>query len=275
MEAEPVEELPSGDGWQYEPKYDGFRCLAHVSSGRVHLQSKNRKPLERYFPEVVSGLAGLSETDFVLDGELVITTGGFEALQLRLHPAESRIRKLSDQTPAQLVAFDLLEVSGSSLIDRPLAERRPALAAFVDKAGSTPALRLGEATEKESVARGWLGRQGLDGIVAKRLDGRYLPGERAMRKFKLWKTVDCVVGGLYLKSGSQAVEHLLLGSTTRRAGSTMSGAPAYPRMQSRSGDCSSPWSGAWASPAGRPEVRAAGRVRSACRCHCSRPSWSR
>jgi ATP-dependent DNA ligase len=211
MEAEPVDDLPLGGGWQYEPKYDGFRCLAHRAGLDVRLQSKNRKPLERYFPEVAAGLASLAKTSFVLDGELVIRGGSFEALQLRLHPAESRIRKLSEETPAQLVAFDLLAFGGTSFLERPLAERRLALAAFMAEAKSTPVLRLGEATESEPLARRWLGREGLDGIVAKRLDQPYLPGERAMRKFKLWKTVDCVVGGLYRKSGTQVVEHLLLG----------------------------------------------------------------
>ncbi len=211
MEAASVDELPSGGGWQYEPKYDGFRCLAHRQGSHTHLQSKNQKPLERYFPEVAAGLASLPETNFVLDGELVISGGSFEALQLRLHPAESRIRKLSQATPAQLVAFDILMLDGAFLLQRPLAERREALVSLLCDEDTPPALRLGEATESESVARGWLGREGLDGIVAKRLDQRYLPGERAMQKFKLWKTVDCVVGGLYRKSGSQAVEHLLLG----------------------------------------------------------------
>ena len=108
MEAEAVDELPSGPGWQYEPKYDGFRCLAHRRGSRVHLQSKNQKPLERYFPEVAQGLEEIAEADFVLDGELVIAGGSFESLQLRLHPAESRIRKLALETPAELIVFDLL-----------------------------------------------------------------------------------------------------------------------------------------------------------------------
>jgi ATP-dependent DNA ligase len=127
-----------------------------------------------------------------------------------LHPAESRIRKLARETPAELIVFDLLAGSGISLLERPLAERRRELEAFMAQATS-PVLRLGEATEQEVVAREWLGREGLDGIVAKRLDLPYQPGERGMRKFKLWKTVDCVVGGLYRKRGTQAVEHLLLG----------------------------------------------------------------
>ena len=129
MEAESVEELPSGSGWRYEPKYDGFRCLAHRDGSDVHLQSKNQKPLERYFPEIAAGLTALSETSFVLDGELGIAD--VEAPQLWLHPAEGRIPKPSEQTPAQLIAFDLLEVSGTSLIEQSLAERRRALAAFL------------------------------------------------------------------------------------------------------------------------------------------------
>jgi ATP-dependent DNA ligase len=210
MEAEAVDQLPSGPGWQYEPKYDGFRCLAHRRGDRVHLQSKNQKPLERYFPEVGQGLEEIAEADFVLDGELVIVGGSFESLQLRLHPAESRIRKLALETPAELIVFDLLARSGISLLDRPLTERRHELEEFMAQA-SSPVLRLGEATQQEAMARAWLGREGLDGIVAKRLELPYQPGDRAMHKFKLWKTVDCVVGGLYHKRGTQAVVHLLLG----------------------------------------------------------------
>lgn len=210
MESEAVDELPTGAGWQYEPKYDGFRCIAHRRGTRVHLQSKNQKPLERYFPEVARGIEEIAKDDFVLDGELVIVGGSFESLQLRLHPAESRIRKLARETPAELIVFDLLAISGVAFLDRPLTERRHELEAFMTRAAS-PVLRLGEATEQAAVTREWLGREGLDGIIAKRLDLPYLPGERAMRKFKLWKTVDCVVAGLYRKAGTQAVEHLLLG----------------------------------------------------------------
>ena len=177
MEAETVDELPSGPGWQYEPKYDGFRCLAHRRGTRVHLQSKNQKPLERYFPEVAQGIDEIAEDDFVLDGELVIVGGSFESLQLRLHPAESRIRKLALGTPAELIVFDLLARSGISLLDRPLAKRRRELGNFMAQVASS-ALRLGEATEHEALSRDWLGREGLDGVVAKRLDLPYQPGER-------------------------------------------------------------------------------------------------
>ena len=147
----------------------------------------------------------------MLDGELMISGGSFEALQLRLHPAESRIRTLAEQSPAEFVVFDALELAGARLLDQPLADRRRALEAFVAEADTSPTLRFGDATEEQSITRSWLGREGLDGIVAKRLDLPYLPGERAMRKFKLWKTVDCVVAGLYRKGVTQAVESLLLG----------------------------------------------------------------
>jgi ATP-dependent DNA ligase len=209
MEAEAVDELPFGEGWHYEPKYDGFRCIAHRRGERVHLQSRNQKPLERYFPEVARGLGDVAEDGFVLDGELVLPRGSFETLQPRLHPAESRIRLLSEETPAQLIVFDILSHAGASLLQRSLTDRRRELESFVT--GAPEALRLGDATSDEAVARQWLGREGLDGIVAKRLDFPYLPGDRAMRKFKLWKTVDCVVGGLYRRGSSQAVESLLLG----------------------------------------------------------------
>ena len=210
MEAEPVDELPTGEGWQYEPKYDGFRCLAHRTGDRVRLQSKNQKPLERYFPEVAEGLSRL-HGGWVLDGEIVIPGGTFEALQLRLHPAASRIEKLAAESPAQLVAFDLLARDGEALIDRPFSERRAALHEFVRTAGRSRALRLGKATRSAATARAWLGREGLDGIVSKRLDLAYQPGRRAMCKFKQWRTVDCVVGGLYLKADSNTIEYLLLG----------------------------------------------------------------
>jgi ATP-dependent DNA ligase len=153
----------------------------------------------------------VEEDSFVLDGELVIPDAAFETLQLRLHPAESRIRLLSQQSPARYIAFDILARGGTSLLDRPLSERRRELEAFIVRAGVCAVLRLGDATEDEAAARRWLGRKGLDGIVAKRLDLGYLPGERAMQKFKVWTTVDCVVAGLYRKGDTQAVEHLLLG----------------------------------------------------------------
>jgi ATP-dependent DNA ligase len=211
MEAESVDEVPTGEGWQYEPKYDGFRCIAHRTAEGIRLQSRNLKPLERYFPELARGLSKMPGTGWVLDGEIVIPGAGFEALQLRLHPAASRIEKLAAETPAQLVAFDLLARDGEALLERPLSERRAALVKFVRAVGRTPALRLGKATRSAATARGWLGREGLDGIVAKKLDLPYQPGRRAMCKFKQWQTFDCVVGGLYRKAGLDAIEYLLLG----------------------------------------------------------------
>jgi len=211
MEAEPVDALPSGDDWQFEPKYDGFRCLAHWRDNGVRLQSKNQKPLERYFPELAAGLAALPESGWVLDGEIVIPGGSFETLQLRLHPAASRIEKLARESPARLVAFDLLARGGEDLTGRRFSERRDALEAFIRQVPGRAALRLGKATRSAATARGWLGREGLDGIVAKQLDLAYQPGRRAMQKFKQWRTVDCVVGGLYRRRGSEAIEYLLLG----------------------------------------------------------------
>jgi ATP-dependent DNA ligase len=132
MEALLAAELPDGTGWQYEPKWDGFRCLASRDGGAVELTSKSGKPLGRYFPEIVAMLEGVKEQNFLLDGELIIPQGdalSFEALQLRLHPADSRIRKLSQQTPAEFILFDLLALRGKSLAGQPLSERREALEA--------------------------------------------------------------------------------------------------------------------------------------------------
>src|SRR3954452_4624453 len=133
MEALLAAELPEGDGWQYEPKWDGFRCLARRDDAEITLTSKSGKPLGRYFPEVVEMLGSLKERQFLLDGELIIPLGdalSFEALQMRLHPAESRVRRLARETPAELMAFDLLELGGKMLSDQPLASRREALERF-------------------------------------------------------------------------------------------------------------------------------------------------
>ena len=215
MEALLAAELPAGDGWQYEPKWDGFRCLARRDGDEVTLTSKSGKPLGRYFPEVVEMLRSVKEREFLLDGELIITTGdalAFEALQLRLHPAESRIRKLAAETPAELMAFDLLSLAGKSLIDAPLSERRKALERFLAKNG-VPGLLLSPATTDRGTALAWLHRSGgaLDGVVAKRLDQAYRPGERAMVKVKQQRTADCVVGGFRYAEKKRVVGSLLLG----------------------------------------------------------------
>jgi ATP-dependent DNA ligase len=215
MEALLAAELPEGSGWQYEPKWDGFRCLAQRDGGQVELISKNGKPLGRYFPEVLEAIAGLKPSRFLLDGELIIPVGdalSFDALQLRLHPAESRVRKLAAETPAELMLFDLLSLEGDGYSDRPLSERRGALEAFF-KTIAEPKLKLSPATTHRDTALGWLERSGgaLDGVIAKRLDQPYKSGERAMVKVKPERTTDCVVGGFRYAEKKPVVGSLLLG----------------------------------------------------------------
>jgi ATP-dependent DNA ligase len=214
MEAQPVAALPDEPGWQFEPKWDGFRCLAFKQGDEVELQSKSGKPLARYFPEVVAAIAALPVERVVLDGELLIPVGNslsFDALQMRLHPAESRIRKLSVETPARLMLFDCLWAE-ESLTDRPLAERRAALEAFYSQHRSA-ILRLSPLTEDVRVAQKWLDAAGgaLEGVIAKRRDAAYRPGERAMRKIKRLRTADCVVGGFRYATKKREVGSLLLG----------------------------------------------------------------
>jgi len=216
MEARFVEALPDGPGWQFEPKWDGFRCLTFKQGDEVELQSKSGKPLARYFPEVAAAIAGLPVDRVVLDGELLIPVGptlSFEALQMRLHPAESRIRKLSTETPARLMLFDCLwSPEAGALVERPLCERRTALEAFYDDHCSET-LRLSPLTEERAVAQSWLAAAGgaLDGVIAKRRDEAYQPGERAMLKVKRLRTADCVVGGFRYASKKREVGSLLLG----------------------------------------------------------------
>ena len=217
MEAKLVTELPEEPGWQFEPKWDGFRCLAFRAGDQVDLRAKSGKPLARYFPEVAAMLKGLRATPFVVDGELAIPIDGalsFDALQMRIHPAESRIKKLAVETPASLILFDmLLDIKGQSLIELPLKKRRAALESFYKEAGGTERLRLSPYTLDRGEASRWLddARGSLDGVVAKRIDGAYLPGERAMLKVKRLRTADCVVGGFRYASGSRQVGSLLLG----------------------------------------------------------------
>jgi len=215
MEALLAAELPAGPEWQYEPKWDGFRCLALRNGDRVELWSKSGKPLGRYFPEIVEMVGRLEPERFLLDGELIIVTAGglsFDALQMRLHPAESRVRKLAAETPAMLMAFDLLELEGDTLADRPLADRRAALEWFVGKQ-SEPALLLSPVTRDRDQALGWLASSGgaLDGVVAKQADQPYREGERAMVKVKQQRTADCVVGGFRMDPAGVAMASLLLG----------------------------------------------------------------
>jgi ATP-dependent DNA ligase len=217
MEAKLVTELPEEPGWQFEPKWDGFRCLAFRAGREVDLRAKSGKPLARYFPEVVAMLAALKPSPFVLDGELAIPVGGtlsFDALQMRIHPAESRIKKLAAETPAILILFDmLLDIKGISLIEAPLTKRRAALERFFKAAGKAEGLKLSPYTLERDEARRWLddARGALDGVIAKENDGPYLPGMRAMLKVKRLRTADCVVGGFRYESGSREVGSLLLG----------------------------------------------------------------
>jgi len=215
MEALLAAELPDDGGWQFEPKWDGFRCLARRKGDAVTLTSKSGKPLGRYFPEVTAMLATLACDDFLLDGELIIPVGdalSFDALQLRLHPAESRIRKLAAQTPAELMAFDLLAVGGRSLAGEPLEQRRAALEKMLGD-NRAPSLHLSPMTRSRRTALRWLDRSGgaLDGVIAKRADLEYRSGERAMIKVKQQRTADCVVGGFRYAQKGKEVGSLLLG----------------------------------------------------------------
>ena len=219
MEAQSVDALPEGDGWQYEPKWDGFRCLAFRDGDAIELRSKAGQSLGRYFPEVVAALAALGAERFVLDGELVVPMQrrlSFDDLLLRIHPAASRVAKLSAESPASFIVFDLLaDDAGRSLADEPLAARRPALERFAAwwMRGSERVL-LSPATASVAEARRWFRTAGggLDGIIAKRLDAPYRAGDRtAMRKMKYRKTADCVVGGFRYASKQQVIGSLLLG----------------------------------------------------------------
>lgn len=214
MEARLVSDLPEGEGWQFEPKWDGFRALARRDCADVTLQSKSGKSLARYFPEIVAALASLACARFVLDGELILTIGdtlSFDALQQRLHPAASRIAKLSRETPAQMMLFDCLAAGDRDLADAPLSQRREALEALY-RANRNPLLRLSPRTTDAAEARQWLARSGgaLDGIIAKRIDAPYAWGERAMAKLKQHRSADCVVGG-FRRGDDGTVASLLLG----------------------------------------------------------------
>jgi ATP-dependent DNA ligase len=218
MEARSVEEIPNGEEWQYEPKWDGFRCLAFRDGEKIVLQSKNGQPLARYFPDVVSNMAKLPQQQFVLDGELVIPIGGalsFDELQLRLHPAASRVQKLAAARPAVYVVFDVLAEDGKSYLKLPLRERRQLLEKFArSNLRSVKGVRLSPATTDLSLANEWFKRTGgdLDGIIAKRVDAAYASGERtAAVKIKQIRTADCVVGGFRYTQGKRVIGSLLLG----------------------------------------------------------------
>jgi ATP-dependent DNA ligase len=211
MLARLARELPLGD-YLYEPKWDGFRCIAFSAGREVVLQSRNGRPLTRYFPELTQALSAL-DRPVVIDGEIVSATADFSALMNRIHPAASRVGQLSADTPARLVAFDLLAVDGGDLREAPFGERRSALEAVL--ADPPPGLALTPATRDVARARPWLelrGEGGIDGVVAKLRSGTYQPGRRALVKIKAEHTVDCVVAGFRAADDPEpAVASLLLG----------------------------------------------------------------
>ena len=219
MEAKSVEQLPLGANWQYEPKWDGFRCVAFRDGDRVDLQSKSGQPLSRYFPELVEALLKLKPKQFVIDGEIVVPIKGklsFDDLLMRIHPAASRVQKLAKETPSKLIVFDLLvDDRGRSIADAALSERRKKLDAFAKKYFvKNKAIELSPQTRDLKIAKSWLAGAGgdVDGVIAKRLDLPYQTGNRhGMVKVKRLRTADCVVGGFRYASEGKLVGSLLLG----------------------------------------------------------------
>lgn len=220
MEALPVRDIPSGSNWQYEPKWDGFRCLIFKEGKNIELQSKKGESLNRYFPELVTAVQELSADKFVIDGEIVIPAEegfSFDDLLQRIHPAQSRVRKLAKERPAKVIVFDLLvSADAKSRVDLPLRERRRLLEEFFRKsiADDHERIQLSPATPRIDDARHWLEMAGamLDGIIAKRVDLGYQSGERTgMQKIKNLRTADCVVGGFRYAAKERIVGSLLLG----------------------------------------------------------------
>jgi len=218
MEALSVDEIPKGKDWQYEPKWDGFRCLVFRDGGKVDLQSKSGQSLTRYFPELVAAVASIKTTRFVLDGEIVVPQGrtfSFDDLLQRIHPAPSRVRRLASETPALLIVFDLLLLDRRIFTKDPLTARRKLLESFARKyLPGHKSIRLSPVTIKITEARKWLKQVGatLDGIIAKRGDLPYESGSRrGMLKIKNLRSADCVVGGFRYNEGKKTVGSLLLG----------------------------------------------------------------
>jgi ATP-dependent DNA ligase len=216
MLAKRVDDLPSGDTWIFEPKWDGFRALVFRDRDEIEIQSRDEKPLNRYFPELVETLRSQLPARCVLDGEIVIAKNGgldFEALQLRLHPAASRVKLLSNQIPASIVFFDLLSEGDRDLRGAPFQERRQELEAVL--ASAAPPIHLTPATRESSVASDWFRRfegAGLDGVMAKPISGTYEPNKRVMLKVKHERDCDCVVAGFrWYKKERASVGSLLLG----------------------------------------------------------------
>jgi ATP-dependent DNA ligase len=216
MLAKAATTLPAGDGWLYEPKWDGFRCIVFRDGDQIELASRNERPFTRYFPELIEPLlAGLPER-CIVDGEIVIPSGDdrgldFDALLQRIHPAQSRVQRLAAETPAVFVAFDMLAIGDDSLLERPLEERQRHLRkSLVENDGC----RLTPATTDPGVAADWFVRfegGGLDGVVAKRLDGTYTPGVRSLVKVKHARTTECVIAGYRIHKDGKGVGSLLLG----------------------------------------------------------------
>ena len=221
MEALTADKLPAADNWAYEPKWDGFRCIAYRDGDHVELQSKELKPLERYFPEVAANLAAVDAPQFVLDGEIVVPIGdsfSFDWLQQRIHPAASRVKKLAQEYPALLIVFDLLAgVDGVSLMELPQRERRSKLDEFATHTlRGAKGIAVSPSTTTLAEAERWLGAIGsegmVDGVMAKRTDFNYRSGDRSgMKKVKLLRTVDCVIGGFRYAETGGGIGSLLLG----------------------------------------------------------------
>ena len=215
MLAKLTRELPVGEGWAYEPKWDGFRCIVFRDGDHVELGSRNEKPLTRYFPEILAPLRAALPEGAVVDGELVVATAkglDFEMLSQRIHPAESRVNKLAAEIPSSFVAFDLLAVGNEDLRDHPFADRRTRLEQLLSTA--KPPVHLTPLTTDPAVAEQWFERfegAGLDGVVAKRLDDGYHEDKRTMAKVKHLRTADCVVAGYRDHKDGDGVGSLLLG----------------------------------------------------------------
>ena len=217
MLAKATPDLPTGDEWLYEPKWDGFRAIVFRDGDEIYTQSRDLKPLDRYFPELAGPLRASLPDRCVLDGEIVIARDGalaFEALLLRIHPAASRVRMLAAESPASFVAWDLLALGDEDLRDMPQGDRRARLEAVLG--GARPPVHLTPATQDRATAADWFERfegAGLDGVVAKRLEAPYQPGKRAMLKIKHQRTADCVVAGFrWHKNGPAThIGSLLLG----------------------------------------------------------------
>ncbi len=214
MLAEAHDEIPVGPGWRYEPKWDGFRALVFREGDRVHLCSREGKALERYFPELVTSLKGALRGDCVIDGEIILPTPrglSFDDLQARVHPAASRVEKLSRETPTAFVAFDALEVDGAEVMSLAFSERRVRLEGVVQQ---TPQVFVTLQTTDAQVAGAWFHEfegAGCDGVIARREEGLYAPGKRVMQKIKHGRTAECVVGGFRVGKTPETVGALLLG----------------------------------------------------------------